>query len=120
MLGPLVRPADQPGNSLGFFSGYQKKMCWLVGCFWYNAALPDRTALRRVLASKPVDQQSIEYVRVNMDLGAPTVLHSSVVRFAKTPQNTASRMPLRGLWLLQMCIQRSPFTGATATNSCWT
>lgn len=41
----------------------------------YDATLPDRTAVRRVMAVKPIDQP-VEYLRVTMDLGAPVVLHA--------------------------------------------
>ena len=39
------------------------------------ANLPDRAAVRRILSARPADQVP-EYVRINVDLGRPVVLHA--------------------------------------------
>ena len=62
MLGPLVRPAPPGGGSHQAEPNHQ----------------PDRAALRKVLAAKGRGVEPVEYVRLNVDLGSPVVLHGFV------------------------------------------
>ena len=47
----------------------------------YDATLPDRTAIRRLVAARPF-ADPIDYLRINLDLGTPVVLEAMALALA--------------------------------------